>query len=397
LFLPKGKLLRAGDLVVQPELARTLRLLAAEGPEVFYDGEIAAAIVAEMQSGGGFISAEDLASYRPLERRVLRGRYRDLEVLCMAPPSSGGVTLLQILGMLEGFDLARMEPHPAMPIHVMVEAMARAFADRNTYLGDPDFVPMPLQGMLSPAYLVERRGSISMDRATPSHFITAGDVWSFEEESFRRGKALEPSLADTLGAPREPDETTHLSVADEEGSVVALTTTLNGGFGNGVMVRGAGFLLNNEMDDFDAQPGVANMYGLVGGEANAIAPGKRMLSSMCPAIVLREGKPWLVVGARGGPRIITAVLQIIVGMRDFGMDLPSAVAAQRIHHQWKPDVLYYEEDALPGEATDFLRRMGHTLQMWPPGKSSVQCLEVMSQGGFLGVSDPRRQGAAEGY
>ncbi len=332
LLFRRDKPLKRGARIEQPELAATLRTLAASGPEAFYTGSIADALVAEMQRGGGVITHEDLASYRPVEREPLRGRYRDLELVVAPPPSSGGITTLQILGMLEHFDLASRQPKPLIQVHLTVEAMARAFADRNTYLGDPAFVRIPLHGLLAPAYLEERARTISVDRATPASFVQPGDVWSHQSEGFR-----------SLPARRESENTTHVSVVDAQGNVVALTTTLNGGFGSGVIVDGSGFFLNNEMDDFDARPGEPNMFGLVGSEANAIAPGKRMLSSMSPTIVLREGRPWLVLGARGGPRIITAVVQILLNRYEYGMDLEQAVAAPRLHHQWKPDVIWNEE------------------------------------------------------
>ena len=390
LFLDDGKPLSAGRRIVQPELAQTLRAIATGGPEAFYTGSIAAMLASEMQRGGGWITLADLAAYRPVEREVLRGRYRDLEILGMPPPSSGGVTLLQILGMLDGFDLANYQPRPAIPVHLVAEAMALAFADRNTFLGDPDFVSIPLDALLSPEYLAQRRSMISLDRATPGRFVKPGNPLAVAAPA-----GGDSAVIDSTQVRPEHDETTHVSIVDPDGNAVAMTTTLNGNFGSGVIV--AGFLLNNEMDDFDARPGTANQFGLVGGEANAIAPGKRMLSSMTPTIVLREGRVWLVLGARGGPRIITAIAQIIIAMRDFALDLRSAVVAKRFHHQWLPGALQYEDGALPEEARQLLLRMGHDLRVLRPNPSSVQCIEITPDGDLRGVSDPRVQGAAVGY
>ncbi len=409
LLLPGGEPLAPGRIVVQPELARTLRSIAATGTTEFYTGAIAKALAGEMRRGGGLITLDDLSAYRPVERDVLRGRYRDLEILSMPPPSSGGITLLQILGILEAYDLESMGRETAL--HILIEAMSRSFADRNAYLGDPDFVQIPKRGLLAPAYLAARRHSLSLDRATPSRFIVPGDPWVYQAQPGASNTDSSASAAagreapgaagqadsSAAGAHLEPDETTHVSIVDAQGDVVAMTVTLNGGFGCGVLVEGAGFLLNNEMDDFDARPGARNMYGLVGGEANSIAPGKRMLSSMTPAIVLQNGRPWLVLGARGGPRIITAVAQALVNRRDFGLDLALAVAAPRLHHQWLPDVVFYEEGALAGATAEGLRHMGHALRLLPPYKSSLQCIEITPAGLLLGVSDPRTQGAAVGY
>ncbi|MFQ5600343.1 MAG: gamma-glutamyltransferase family protein, partial [Candidatus Krumholzibacteriia bacterium] len=424
LFVPDGEPLAAGDTLVQPELARTLRLLASSGPLAFYEGEIAEALVGEMERGGGLITRDDLLSYRAVERRPLRGRYRDVEILCAPPPSSGGVTLLQMLALLERFELKTDEPSSPTNVHLTVEVMARAFSDRNTFLGDPGFVRVPVQGLLSPAYIETRRRSISVDRATPSRFVSAGEVWRFEPGALpapgrgaRPGRdsesqhAPEPEApapgseapedstgsAQRAGVLRESDNTTHFSIVDPEGNAVALTTTLNSGFGSGVLVQGAGFLLNNEMDDFDARPGHPNQFGLVGGGSNAVAPGKRMLSSMSPTLVLRDGDPWLVLGARGGPRIITAILQILLNVCEFDMDLAEAVAAKRYHHQWLPDVIRYEEGAIQGDTYESLKRMGHELRVLGPSKSSAQCIEITPEGIRRGVSDPRTQGGAAGY
>jgi len=385
LLFRNGQPLERGARIVQPELAATLRKIAAAGPKAFYAGEIADALVAEMQRGGGVVTHTDLAAYRAVERQPLRGRYRDLELVSAPPPSSGGTTLLQILGMLEPFDLRSREFGRLMATHLTVEAMKRAFADRNTYLGDPGFVEVPTNGLLAPEYLLERAQTISVDRATPSSFVKPGDVWSHQPHSFR-----------STAPAHESDNTTHVSIVDPLGNVVALSTTLNGNFGSGVIVEGAGFFLNNEMDDFDARPGEPNMYGLIGGEANAIEAGKRMLSSMAPTIVLKDGRPWLVLGARGGPRIITALVQILLNRYEFGLDLEEAAAAPRFHHQWQPDVIWNEARAFDNDMRSQLSRMGHELRFLEPYNSSAQCIEIVADSILIGVSDPRTDGGAWG-
>ena len=402
IFLPHGKRLQAGDRLVQKNLARTLRLLAQSGPLTFYEGAVAEAIVEEMKRGHGLVGPEDLAAYRAIERPPLRGWYRDLEVLVAPPPSSGGITLLEMLGVLEYYDLSAIQPLSTYRVHLTSEVMARAFADRNTYLGDPDFVRMPLQGLLAPPYIAGLQAAVSIDRATPSGGIQPGDPWRFEPGGAGGPVKLGGVGMDTLRTnvppsnAREGDHTTHLSIADAEGNIVALTTTLNSWFGSGVMVSSAGFLLNNEMDDFDVKPGAPNQYELVGAGANGIAPGKRMLSSMTPTIVLRGGKPWLVLGSPGGPRIITTVLNVLVDRRDHGLTLEQAVASPRFHHQWKPEVITHEPGAFASDVAKNLRDMGHVLRersQW----SSAQCIEIAPDGTRIGVSDPRTRGAALGY
>jgi gamma-glutamyltranspeptidase/glutathione hydrolase len=401
LFLPHGKPLKAGDRLVQKNLARTLRLLAQSGPLTFYEGAVAEQIVKEMERGQGLLTRQDLARYRAIERRPLRGKYRDLELFLPPPPSSGGVTLLEMLKVLEYYELAATSPRSTYRVHLSAEVMARAFADRNAWLGDPDFVRLPISGLLAPGYIASLQGSIDMKKATPG-VVRAGDPWRFEP-----GGAGGPVKVGSIGmdtlrtgpptrATRESDHTTHLSVVDSEGNVVSLTTTLNSSFGSGVLVTDAGFLLNNEMDDFDAKPGAANQYGLVGGEANAIAPGKRMLSSMTPTLVLRNGRAWLVLGSPGGPRIISSILNVILDVRDHGMSLEQAVALPRFHHQGAPDIIVHEPGAFSDEVRDRLRIMGHQLQERTPW-SSAQCIEIAPDGTRTGVSDPRSRGAAVGY
>lgn len=370
LFLPNGKPLRAGERLIQRDLARTLKQLAVSGPLAFYEGTIAELLVKEMQAGGGLVTMDDLARYRAIERPPLRGRYRDLEIVTVPPPSSGGVTLLQMLAMLEPYDLSQFQPLSTQRVHLTSEVMARAFADRNTYLGDPDFVRLPLVGMLDPVYIASLRASIVLDRATAE--VRPGDPWV------------------------EHDQTTHISVVDDEGNCVSLTTTLNDEFGCRTLVTGAGFLLNNEMDDFSAKPGAANLYLLTGTEANAIAPGKRMLSSMTPTIVFRNRRPWLVVGSPGGPRIITTVLNVVLDVHEHGMSLQDAVAAPRFHHQWSPNVLWHEPGAFAPEVARALQAMGHVLRQ-RSRYSSAQCVEITPDGMRRGASDPRSQGSAAGY
>jgi gamma-glutamyltranspeptidase/glutathione hydrolase len=395
-FLPNGRPLAAGARLVQPDLARTLRLVAQSGPLTFYEGAVAAQIVEDMQRQGGLVSAADLAGYRAIERRPLRGRYHDLEILTVPPPSSGGVTLLQALALLEPFDLQRVARRSALHVHLVAEVMSRAFVDRNTYLGDPDFVRLPLEGLLSPAYLAGVRGGISLDRATPAAFLRPGDPWRYTKPAAAGTPSDSAAPAPESARRGEGDHTTHLSVVDAAGNVVALTTTLNSEFGSGAMVAGAGFLLNNEMDDFSAQPGALNQYGLTGAGANAIEPGKRMLSSMCPTIVLRDGRPWLVLGSRGGPRIITAVLNVLLDVHDHGVALEQAVAAPRFHDQATPDLLWYEPGALSEEVRRALQTLGHNLRERSI-YGSIQAIELSPDGTRRGVSDPRSQGAALGY
>jgi len=397
MFMPRGKPLVAGQKLVQKDLARTLRLVAQSGALTLHEGAVADALVKEMQRVKGPMTAADLAGYRAVERRPLRGTYRDLTLWTVPPPSSGGVTLLQSLAMLSGWQLGTTSRASAYRAHLVAESLARAFADRNTYLGDPGFVRMPIDGMLSPAYIAERRKTILVDRATGPGGIKPGDPWRFAPSTTRTMRA--PAAAyDTLRTPlpgSEGGQTTHVSVVDGQGNIVAFTTTLNDVFGSGWMAPGTGFLLNNQMDDFSARPGAPNMYGLVGGEANAIAPGKRPLSSMCPTIVLRGGRPWLVLGSRGGPRIISTVLNILVDVRDYGLTLEQAVGAGRVHNQWWPEVVMYEPRALADDVLGNLGGMGHALAMkseW----SSAQCIEILPDGTRRGVSDPRSSGAAMG-
>ena len=371
LFLPNGQALQPGQSWRNPELAAVLRRIAEQGPAGFYTGETAELIVAEMKRGGGIISLEDLKAYQPKWRDPVEFVYRGHKVLAMPPASSGGLTLALMANIAEGFDLRKLGWHSPASLHVIAEASRRAFADRNHYLGDSDFVDVRREQFLSEQYSARQRRTISMERATPS-------------------AQVKPSLG-------EPDQTTHFSVVDAQGNAVALTTTLNELFGSAVTVTGGGFLLNDEMDDFSAKPGTANMFGLVQGEANAIAPEKRMLSAMTPTIVLdQNNRPLLITGARGGPRIISAVFQVMSNVLDYGMTLDDALAAPRIHHQHLPDVLYFEPNGLSADVIAALRGMGHAVE---PREGYIGSGPTILRKGNLwtGAADPRSGGAAKGY
>lgn len=372
-FLPGGALPRVGDRFTQPDLRETFRRIARDGRDGFYRGRTADLVVAEMERGGGLITHDDLAGYEPVWREPVEITYRGHRVVSMPPSSSGGATLGLILHILEGYDLAGAGFLSADHVHLYAEAARRAFADRNVYLADPDFVDVPLAAMVSAGYAAERRAGIRRDAATPSVHIDPG---------------LGP-------VPGEPGHTTHYSVIDGHGNAVAVTTTINSLYGSRVTVTGAGFLLNNEMDDFTARPGVPNQYGLVQGAANAIEPGKRMLSAMAPTIVLRDdGSPFLILGSPGGPTIISTVAQVISNMLDFGMTLPEAVAAPRIHHQHLPDQLRYELDGLERAVVAALERFGHDVAERDGYQGDVTAIVVEPDGSFLGVADPRRGGTA---
>ena len=371
-FFRDGVPLRQGDVLVQQDLAATLERFAAKGLDGFYGGRTAELIVAQMQRDGGVVTAADLSAYAVRERQALRGKYRGCEVLSMPPPSSGGVALLQMLNLLDGFDLRGLGFGGSEYLHVLTEVMRRAYADRSRWLGDPDHYPVPVEGLLGKEYADTLRAGIDRGKKT----------------------AVAPGLPP--GA-KESDDTTHFSVVDREGNAVACTTTINSTFGAMVVVDGAGFLLNNEMDDFSAKPGVPNQFGLVGGKANAIAPGKRMLSSMTPTIVLQDGKLKLVLGAPGGGRIITAVLQVLLNVVDHKMGLEQAVRAGRIHHQWLPDEIAYEALALSPDTRAALAAKGHAFARQPRGIGQVFAIELLADGARLGVCDHRSGGSAGAY
>jgi gamma-glutamyltranspeptidase/glutathione hydrolase len=339
-FLRDGDPYRAGELFRQPDLANTLRRVQKRGATEFYTGATAQLIVKEMQSHGGLITAADLAGYRAVERAPLRGSYRGYEIVTMAPPSSGGIALLQMLKMLEPHDVRSLGLNSAAKIHLFAEVMRRAFRDRAQFLGDPDFTRVPVKSLLDPDYLARRMSDFDPAKATPN----------------------DSKSASILPAP-ESMETTQLSVIDSAGNAVSITYTLNGLWGNGVTVEGAGFLLNNEMDDFTSRVGSPNAYGLRQGEANAVGPGKRPLSSMIPTIVLKDGKPFLITGSPGGPTIINTVLLVITNIIDFELSVTQAVDAPRFHHQWQPDVINQEPFLTSPDTLALLRNEGHVVSL----------------------------------
>src|SRR5471032_979826 len=374
IFQKCGAFYDVGETLAQPELAQTLERISKNGPNEFYEGETAKRFAEEMAKHGGIISLNDLKSYKAIERTPLKGKYKNYTVITSPPSSSGGIALLEMLGILEGTGYEKGGAGSASAIHYTAEAMRRAYADRNEYVGDPAFVKVPIAGLLDPAYLSKLRASIDPERATPS-------------DSVKPGKPV----------GSESMETTHYSVVDSEGNAVAVTYTLNGGFGNGITVPGLGFLLNNEMDDFSSKPGTANMFGLVQGENNAIAPGKRPLSSMTPTIVVKDGKLFMTAGAPGGSRISTAVLQVILNVLDFGMNVQDAIDAPRVHHQWQPDKLSLERGISP-DTVALLQSRGYDVD-YAPGVVLAQVAAIVSDGGWLqGGSDGRSAaGKAAGY
>ena len=366
--------LGAGAQVKQPELATSLARIQSAGAPGFYRGETAELIVAEMQRGGGLITLEDLAVYAPTWREPVAQEYGEYTVLSMPPSSSGGVALAQMLAMVEPYPLDSFGFQRLRSVQVIAEAMRRAYADRAEYLGDADYYPVPVDSLLATEYLGRRMGDFRWDSASTSRQIAAGEV-----------------------AMKETFETTHLSIVDSLGNAVSITTTLNGNFGSKVMVDGGGFFLNNEMDDFSAKPGVPNMFGLVGKEANAIQPGKRMLSSMTPTIVERDGQLFLVLGAPGGSTIITAVLQTFLNVAEYGMPLAEAVAAPRFHHQWLPDEILYEADGLRNGVRDSLRALGYTLRE-VNSMAVIKAVQVLPDGTLRAAADPRNpDDDVEGY
>ncbi len=384
IFLRDGNYYQPGELFKQPDLARTLERIA-KNPDDFYHGAMARELAAAIHKGGGLVTAADLAAYEVKEREPIRGSYRGYDIISAPPPSSGGVALVEILNILEGFDLAKFGNRSGDAIHLEAEAFRRAFYDRTDFLGDPDFARVPVAQLIDKKYAAAWRDSID-----PNHVSVSKDL---KRPSFSELERVAQSHA---AAVREPENTTHYSVVDAEGNAVAVTTTLNHSFGSRVTAEGLGFLLNDEMDDFAAKQGVPNAYGLIQGPANAIGPGKRSLSAMTPTIVLKDGKLFLVLGSPGGPTIITTVANILIGVIDFSLDIQEAVNAPRFHHQWLPDQILVE-DRLSPDTMNVLRSKGHKLKVehfWGDG----ECLMIDPKTGErLGASDGRNNGKAVGY
>ncbi|MGA7400824.1 MAG: gamma-glutamyltransferase, partial [Candidatus Sulfotelmatobacter sp.] len=386
---------QAGEIFRQPDLARTLERIAAK-PDDFYHGSLARELANAMQKGGGLITAEDLAGYEVKEREPVRGTYRGYDNISAPPPSSGGTVLIEALNILEGYDLSKLGNRSSQSIHYTTEAFRRAFFDRAEFMGDPDFAKSPIAQLIDKKYGEAWRDSIAADRASPSKELKRPAIFS-ELEQYA---AAHPPPQ----ATREGPHTTHYSVVDAEGNAVAVTTTINAWFGSRVTAEGLGFLLNDEMDDFSAKPGVPNSDGLIQGTANAIGPGKRPLSSMTPTIVVRDGKPFLVLGSPGSSKIITTVANVLMGVIDYGMNIQEAVDAPRFHNQWLPDVLNVERWFSPDTVQD-LEKMGYHVQFGlregtggPGYWSDAECIAIDPKTGErLGASDYRNNGKAVGY
>ncbi|MEM8908132.1 MAG: gamma-glutamyltransferase [Bacteroidota bacterium] len=364
----------AGDLLRQKDLAQTLQQIHDQGEKGFYEGPVADQIVAEMKAGGGIISHQDLKEYEAQWRSPVEGQYKGYTIISMPPPSSGGIALLQLLKLVEPYPLSEWGFQSPRSVHLMCEAERRVYADRAQHLGDSDFHPVPQTALLNEAYLRQRMDNFDPKAATDSELILAGN---FAPDS-------------------ESEETTHFSIVDAQGNAVSVTTTINSGYGSKTVVSGAGFLLNNEMDDFSAKPGVPNFYGLVGNEANAIEPGKRMLSSMTPSIVLKDNELFMVVGTPGGSTIITSVFQVILNVVAFGMNINEAVNARRFHHQWRPDAIQYEKTTFKTEQLDALRELGHELKE-RGSIGRVDAILRQADGQLTGAADPRGDDHAEGW
>lgn len=388
IFQRDGKFFQAGEIFRQPDLARTLERIA-KNPDDFYHGALARELSANIQKGGGLITADDLAKYEVKERKPIRGAYRDYEIISAPPPSSGGIALLEILNILEGYDLAKFGNRSAQAIHLATEAFRRAFFDRAEFLGDPDFARIPVAQLIDKRYAAGWHESIDPAHATPSKEVRRPAVFN-ELETYAAAHPFTP------GARHEPSNTTHYSVVDPAGDAVAVTTTLNDSFGSHVTAEGLGFLLNDEMDDFTSKEGVPNVYGLIQGPANAIGPGKRPLSAMTPTIVLKDGKLFLVLGAEGGPTIITTVANILLGVADFGLDIQEAVNAPRFHHQWLPDELRLEDRMSP-DTVHLLESKGHKV-LTEHFFADAECIGIDPKTNErLGASDGRNNGKAVGF
>lgn len=375
IFLRDGKFFEEGERFRQPELAATLARIQRFGAQDFYRGRTARLIAREMSEHGGTITLEDLKAYRPVERDPLHGTYRGYEIVTMPPPSSGGIALIEMLNMIESYDLAKMGNDSSEKYHFLIESMRRAFADRAQFLGDPGFVRIPVKGLVAKSYAKELVSTIDAEKATASSAVRNASPLGFESE-----------------------ETTHFSIVDAEGNAVSNTYTLNGGYGSGVTVEGAGFLLNNEMDDFAAKVGVPNAYGLIQGEGNSVQPGKRPLSSMTPTFVLKDGKLLLVVGSPGGPTIINTVLQVIVNVIDHRMNVQQAIDAPRLHHQWLPDVVRWEPFGISSDTMRALASRGYSFAEKPGNIGDAQAIMIDPGTGVrLGAADSRASGKSVGY
>jgi gamma-glutamyltranspeptidase/glutathione hydrolase len=371
IFLRDGAFYEMGEIFKQPELARTLTRIRDLGAKDFYEGETAKLLAADMAAHNGEVTLQDLHDYKAIERKTLEGKYKGYGVITSPPPSSGGIGILQMMGMLEGTNYEKSGAGSALSLHYEAEAMRRYFADRAEFLGDPDFVKVPLTALLNPKYIATRRESIDPAKATPSEEIKPGVL-----------------------APYESLETTHFSIVDGEGNAVSMTYTLNAGFGSGVTATGLGFLLNNEMDDFAVDPGKPNLFRLIQGEANAVAPHKTPLSSMTPTIITKDGKLYLVVGSPGGPTIINSVLEVILNVIDFGMNAQQAVDQTRIHHQWMPDSLSVESTASP-DTIELLKQRGHSVRLT---NSIGEVAAIRIDGQWIeGAADGRVEATAKGY
>ncbi|MGP1831595.1 gamma-glutamyltransferase [Shewanella frigidimarina] len=367
-----GSNYQVNELLKQPELAQSLSLIAQKGSKGFYQGETAKKIVSAVQNAGGIMSLTDLANYKVIEREPVRGNYRGYEVVSMPPPSSGGIHIIEMLNVLEQFPIDKLGHNTANTLHLMAETMKYAYADRSEYLGDPDFVNVPVKQLTSKEYAKEIASKIAINKTTPSSEIKPGNL-----------------------APYESDQTTHFSVIDKWGNAVANTYTLNFSYGSGLVAKGTGILLNNEMDDFSAKPGTPNGYGLIGGDANAVEGNKRPLSSMSPTMVMKDGKPFIVTGSPGGSRIINITLQMIMNVIDHNLNIAEATAAARMHHQWLPDFIWVEH-TLNRDTISLLEAKGHKVKV-QESIGSTQSI-MMTEQGLFGASDPRRAGsAAIGY
>ncbi|AYL98859.1 gamma-glutamyltransferase [Mucilaginibacter celer] len=372
-YLVKDAGWHEGDILVQEDLAKTLEQIRDKGRDGFYDGPVADMIVAEMKQSEGLITKDDLKAYRAVWRKAIIGQYKNYKVITMPPPSSGGIALLQLLKSIEPFPLKRYGHNQDSTIRLMVEAERRVYADRSKYLGDPDFYKVPVDSLLRPEYITSRMKNFSWDAATPSTSIKPGSFVGYES-----------------------DQTTHYSIVDTEGNAVSITTTLNDTFGSKIFVQGAGFLLNNEMDDFSSKPGVPNMYGLIGGKANSIQPGKRMLSSMTPTIVEKDGQLFMVVGTPGGSTIITSVFQTILNVIEFDQNMQQAVSLKRFHSQWLPDVVTAEKEAIDSTTISKLESKGYKV-VTKAGIGRVDAILKTQWGYYEGGADPRGDDTKLGF